>query len=122
MFEVQEIVIHEWIPYLISISLICSFTYVYLAHFHEGAVEGLFPVHHEWVPILPKPEPIGNRVEKHHWLTRRVKRKEAPDGDSDDCYPSFGLKNDIQRGGLLWAITVHSPISKNTVYSRLLPH
>ncbi|MFC6456432.1 hypothetical protein [Paenibacillus vulneris] len=121
MFEVQEMVIHEWIPYLISISVICTFTYAYLAHLHEGTTEGLFPVHHDWVPVLPMPMPDGHRVEQHHWLTRKVKRKEAPDGDLEDCYSSLGVKTIIQRGGPLWP-TMHSPFSKNTAYSQLLQH
>ncbi|SFF21956.1 hypothetical protein SAMN05216378_5528 [Paenibacillus catalpae] len=85
MLELQDL-----IPYFFSISILCSMAY--LAYFAHQSVDVEFSTVQKrfiWEPIVPLVV-ITSRLDKiQHWLARRIKRKEAPDGDSADCHSSF---------------------------------
>ncbi|MFS1516616.1 hypothetical protein V1503_08995 [Bacillus sp. SCS-151] len=52
-----------------------------------------------------------------HWINSKVKRKEAPDDDSD-CFPvSLRTKLQMRRGGKLWYVSLYSQfLRKRVVY------
>ncbi|MBU5443243.1 MULTISPECIES: hypothetical protein [unclassified Paenibacillus] len=121
MFEIQDILVHDLMLYLLSIGFICSFTCAYAAHLHRSAGDQLFPALRDGALPLAQPKRTAGRIEIHRWLTRRVKRKEAPDDDSGECLPSFGIANLSERGGLLWGRAEHSPSVRNICRLRLSP-
>ncbi|OMF37272.1 hypothetical protein BK133_06635 [Paenibacillus sp. FSL H8-0548] len=98
MFEFE---LHDIIPYLISISLLCSLAYAYAAHLHSGAYE--YWERHRVVSILyiALPQVLLRTVPLRHWLVRKVKRKESPDDDIADCSASFVALFSNKRGGFL---------------------
>ncbi|MBD3918108.1 hypothetical protein H8B09_05040 [Paenibacillus sp. PR3] len=105
MFELQDI-----IPYLFSISVLCSFAYVYLwwtggtSHDRHPSVQ----------MVLTLAEPSTPRVREwanlRHSLCRKVKRKEAPDDDTSNCSSSYEYIIAIIRGGFYtqWQTKQHS--------------
>ncbi|MCS7460649.1 hypothetical protein N0M98_10895 [Paenibacillus doosanensis] len=117
MFELQDVLIHELLPYLFSIGIICSFSYVYRIFLHDGVHLDWIRNEHPSMPPLPRPRLRQTRRDVHHGLTRRVKRKEAPDGESGDCRPSLESYFLSKRGGCLWQRrTMDSPGLKLSAY------
>lgn len=94
MFEFQELV-----PYLFTIGLLCTVTYTYLAHLHgnvpECWVEGGAVRSHAslMMPISARGQDMPVRLARH------IRRKEAPDEDTSDCFPSLNDDTANQRGG-----------------------
>lgn len=85
MLELQDL-----IPYFFSISILCSMAY--LAYFVHQSVDAEFSTVQKrfiWEPVIPVVVIISRLDKIQHWLARRIKRKEAPDGDSADCHSSF---------------------------------
>jgi len=114
LLELQDLMSSDLIPYLISIGLICSLTYAYVAHLYVAVDHFLVPAYRGRVAIVPHQERIVGRTEIHHWLTRSVKRKEAPDGDSGDCRSLIGIRTLPNQGGLLWSSSMYSPTSESS--------
>jgi len=104
-----ELELHDVVPYLFSISLLCSLAYAYASHLHSGAYEYLerSQVSNVLFIALPKQLLIQN-VPIHHWLARKVKRKESPDDDIADCSASFVALFSNKRGGFLCRRTMYS--------------
>ncbi|MFE5319470.1 hypothetical protein ACFQ88_12255 [Paenibacillus sp. NPDC056579] len=121
MIEIQDVVVHELLPYLFSIGIICSLGYVYAAFVHRGLTESRFRHNAVWIVHVPLPKQALGRRTMHHWLARKVKRKEAPEGDSDDYASSFGHIQLTKRGGLQWKRTMDSPDLPNTAFLQRLP-
>ncbi|MCY7484043.1 MULTISPECIES: hypothetical protein [Paenibacillus] len=113
LLEFQDLMSSDLIPYLISIGLICSLTYAYAAHLYVAVDHFLVPAYRGRVAIVLPQERIVGRTEIHHWLTRSVKRKEAPDGDSGDCHSLIGIRTLSNQGGLLWSSSMYSPTNEN---------
>ncbi|MDQ0061838.1 hypothetical protein [Paenibacillus harenae] len=98
MFELEW---HDIFPYLLSISLLCSFAYAYATHVNKNAyafMEGSREVS-LLLPILP--EALWRTIPIRHRLVRREKRKESPDDDITDCISSFVRASSYKRGGFL---------------------
>lgn len=114
LLELHDLMSSDLIPYLISIGLICSLTYVYAAHLYVAVDHFLVPAYRGRVAIVPLQERIVGRTEIHHWLARSVKRKEAPDGDSGACHSLIGNRTLTNQGGLLWSSSMYSPTIENT--------
>ncbi|CAM3304499.1 hypothetical protein PALU110988_14850 [Paenibacillus lupini] len=112
MLELHEL--HDLIPYIFSISILCSIAYAaYFAHHSMDTEFNTIQKRIIWEPIVPIVVVIHRLGRIQHWLTRRIKRKEAPDGDSADCNSSFGnaIQHVHKRGGFLWERrTMHSPL------------
>ncbi|WP_188890189.1 hypothetical protein [Paenibacillus radicis (ex Gao et al. 2016)] len=111
--------LHEVIPYLLSISIICSFAYA--AYFTRQSIEdngGWSPERFIWVPLILLVHQVSSPDRTQHWLVRKVKRKESPDGESADCSSSLRNQEHTQRGGFLWRQlqTKHSPFLKDTAF------
>ncbi|GMK41607.1 hypothetical protein PCCS19_46640 [Paenibacillus sp. CCS19] len=96
MFELQDI-----IPYLFSISVLCSFAYVYL--WWTGSAS--YDRHPSVQLVMTLSEPSTPRVREwanlRHELCRKVKRKEAPDDDTSNCSSSIADISSTIRGGKL---------------------
>ncbi|MCM3627956.1 hypothetical protein M3194_11340 [Paenibacillus glycanilyticus] len=97
MLELQDL-----IPYFFSISILCSMAY--LAYFAHQTVDAEFsPVLKRfiWEPLVPLVVVVSRLDKIQHWLARRIKRKEAPDGESADCHSSFVkiTQHEHKRGG-----------------------
>lgn len=104
MFE-----LHDLIPYFFSISIICTFAYA--AYFTSQTVEaaaGWEMDRFERQPLISIMDNVCDREQIHHWLARRIKRKEAPDGESADCRSSFVDDTPDKRGGYSWDKTMYS--------------
>jgi hypothetical protein len=103
-----ELELHDVIPYLISISLLYSLAYVYASHLHTGAYE--YWERNQVINILyiSLPQIMTHTVPLHHWLARKVKRKESPDDDIADCSASFAQKLSNKRGGFLCKRAMYS--------------
>jgi hypothetical protein len=105
MFE-----LHDIIPYLFSISVLCSFAYVYWWWIGSASQERHPSV--QLVLSLAKPSTPRVREWAHlrHRLCRKVKRKEAPDDDTSNCSSSYEVTFAIIRGGFdtLWPTKQHS--------------
>lgn len=103
--------LHDLIPYLFSISIICTFAYAaYFTHQAVNEGQGREQERFIWVPLIAPAEQVCDREQIHHWLARKIKRKESPDGDSADCSSSFAddYRNRKQRGGFTWGKLMHS--------------
>ncbi|MFF2481171.1 hypothetical protein [Paenibacillus sp. NPDC058071] len=115
MFE-----LHDLIPYFLSISVICSFAYA--AYFTRPSFDaGLVGASSKFirVPLIPLVQQSAFPDRILHWLVRRLKRKESPDGESADCMSSFTTEmNRNERGGLdkTWNQTRHSPLFTNIAF------
>ncbi|MDQ8736891.1 hypothetical protein [Paenibacillus sp. LHD-38] len=105
MFEFE---LHDVIPYLISISLLCSLAFAYASHLHSGAYEYWERDQVVKVLYIAMPQVLIRTVPLHHWLARKVKRKESPDDDIADCNASFVAPFLNKRGGFLWKRTMYS--------------
>jgi hypothetical protein len=103
LFELQEV-----IPYLMSISVICSFAYICFSCMPAAAIREWAIVRIVWTPVKKLKRRAFGSVEIHRRLVRKVKRKEASDEDSADCSASFDDKHLIKRGGFIWRKAVHS--------------
>ncbi|QDY82476.1 hypothetical protein FQU75_03110 [Paenibacillus polymyxa] len=94
MFELQDL-----LPYLLTIGLLCTVTYTYLAHSHgsidECWVEG-GPVRSHASPLMPM---SARGQDMPVRLARHIRRKEAPDEDASDCSPLLNDGTVNQRGG-----------------------
>ncbi|ASR47652.1 hypothetical protein B4V02_13700 [Paenibacillus kribbensis] len=94
MFELQDL-----LPYLFTIGLLCTVTYAYLTHLHgnvpECWVEGGAVRSHasSLMPISARGQDMPVRLARH------IRRKEAPDEDTSDCFPSLNDSIANQRGG-----------------------
>jgi hypothetical protein len=97
---------HDIFPYLLSISLLCSFAYAYASHANTNAyafTEGSIVVS----LLLPLyPEALWRTIPIRHWLVRREKRKESPDDDITDCKASFVHASSNKRGGFTCKQTI----------------
>lgn len=102
MFELEW---HDIFPYLLSISLLCSFAYAYAAHVNTNAYTFMEDSREVslLLPILP--EALWRTIPIRHWLVRREKRKESPDDDITDCKASFVRASSNKRGGFLCNLT-----------------
>lgn len=103
-----ELELHDVIPYLFSISLLYTLAYAYASHLHSGASE-----YWEWnqvvsILFIALPRVLIRTVPIHHWLARKVKRKESPDDDIADCSASFAQLFSNKRGGFLCKRTMYS--------------
>lgn len=102
--------LHDLIPYLFSISIICTFAYA--AYFTSQSIESGAGRQLDRVvcePLISVTEYQCDREQIHHWLARKTKRKEAPDGDSADCHSLFvDINTPDKRGGFSWDKTMHS--------------
>lgn len=105
MFEFE---LHDIMPYLISLSLLCSLAFAYASHLQTDA-------HEHWerdevisILYLSMPQVLIRTVPLHHWLARKVKRKESPDDDIADCLSSFVPVLSNKRGGFLCKRTMYS--------------
>ncbi|MCD8509426.1 MAG: hypothetical protein LRY73_05770 [Bacillus sp. (in: Bacteria)] len=56
-------------------------------------------------------------VEKQNFLTRIVKRKEAPEDDADYFFSSKAIITDRYRGGQQWKTNLYSTSLKGMVFS-----
>jgi len=103
-----ELELHDIIPYLISISLLCSLAYAYASHLHSGAYE--YWERNQVVSVMYSllPQVLIRSIPLHHWLVRKVKRKESPDDDIADCSNSFVQLFSNKRGGFLCKRTMYS--------------
>ncbi|WP_226000595.1 hypothetical protein [Paenibacillus sp. BJ-4] len=94
LFELQDL-----LPYLFTIGLLCTVTYAYLTHLHgnvpECWVEGGAVRSHasSLMPISARGQDMPVRLARH------IRRKEAPDEDTSDCFPSLNDGTANQRGG-----------------------
>ncbi|WP_068501565.1 hypothetical protein [Paenibacillus kribbensis] len=94
MFELQDL-----LPYLFTIGLLCTVTYTYLTHLHgnvpECWVEGGAVRSHasSLMPISARGQDMPVRLARH------IRRKEAPDEDTSDCFLSLNDGTTNQRGG-----------------------
>ncbi|MGO4545242.1 hypothetical protein AB4Z29_10610 [Paenibacillus sp. 2TAB23] len=105
MFEFE---LHDIMPYLISLSLLCSLAFAYASHLQNDA-------HEHWerdevisIMYLSMPQVLIRTVPLHHWLARKVKRKESPDDDIADCKSSFVPVLSNKRGGFKCKRTMYS--------------
>ncbi len=105
MFEFE---LHDIMPYLISLSLLCSLAFAYASHLQSDE-------HEYWerdqvvsILYLSMPQVLIRTVPLHHWLARKVKRKESPDDDISDCSASFVSLLSNKRGGFLCKRTMYS--------------
>jgi hypothetical protein len=110
LFELYDVV-----PYLFTINIICSFAYVYFAHLYVGESECWDSDPLAWAPVINVPERLILRDEIPNWLSRKVKRKDAPDDDDTDCTSSFVNLYPNKRGGLSWRRTMDS-FSQDVIY------
>ncbi|MDQ0256943.1 hypothetical protein J2S74_004388 [Evansella vedderi] len=55
--------------------------------------------------------------QKQNFITRIVKRKEAPEDDSDYLFSSIKMDFDRKRGGQRWKINLYSTSLKGMVFS-----
>lgn len=93
---------HDLLPYLLSIGLILTVSYAYIAHLYCGITEfwtfGGRSRQHYFYPLIlsitSHPAPLR--------LSRMIRRKEAPDDDSSDCMASLIPGMNYQRGGTTW--------------------
>lgn len=94
MFELQDL-----LPYLFTIGLLCTVTYTYLTHLHgdvpECWVEGgsVWPHASSLMPMSARGQDMPIRLARH------IRRKEAPDEDTSDCFSSLNDSTANQRGG-----------------------
>ncbi|MDQ6420117.1 hypothetical protein RB620_11780 [Paenibacillus sp. LHD-117] len=105
MFELE---LHDWLPYLFSISLLCTIAYSYTIHLRESTAVYLSQSAQTevWVTVVPQFAFVAMAVGL--WLIRYVKRKAAPDDDDSECGSSLDKQDQNQRGGLLCPATKHS--------------
>ncbi|GKU77650.1 hypothetical protein [Paenibacillus sp. L3-i20] len=96
MFELE---LQEWIPYLFSISLLCTFVYAYATHLHDKSVMTYDRAAVEEVRLGELPQVIHTITAVHKWLIRYIKRKDAPDDDESECLYSFVSWKTNKRGG-----------------------
>ncbi|MHA7967048.1 hypothetical protein ACX93W_23305 [Paenibacillus sp. CAU 1782] len=116
-----ELMLHDWLPYLLSISLLCTLTCIGTVHLsafvaaqkeyrQSGVIETVM------MPIVATVSGTSSTR-----LVRRVKRKDAPDDDDNDCGISLAERNNNQRGGLLCPIKNNSRADRPGVESMPLP-
>ncbi|WP_156739325.1 hypothetical protein [Paenibacillus oryzae] len=116
-----DIMLHDWLPYLLSISLLCTLTCIGTVHLlafvdaqkeyrQSGVVQTVI------MPIVATASGTSSTR-----LVRRVKRKDAPDDDDNDCVNSLAKRNNNQRGGLLCPIQNNSRADRYGVDSMPLP-
>ncbi|MNZ70035.1 hypothetical protein D3C78_883540 [compost metagenome] len=105
MFELE---LHDVIPYLFSISLLCSLAYAYASHLNVGEIEYWKRSLTAAVSIIILPRVIIRVVPIQHWLARKVKRKESPDDDISACKSSFVSVSSYKRGGFQCEGTMYS--------------
>lgn len=105
MFELE---LHDVIPYLFSISLLCSLAYAYASHLHSGAYEYWERNQVVITLYISLPQVLIRTVPLRHWLVRKVKRKESPDDDIADCPASFVPLFSNKRGGFLCKRAMYS--------------
>ncbi|MCL6459772.1 MAG: hypothetical protein K6T85_17395 [Gorillibacterium sp.] len=80
MFEFQEI-----LPYFLSLCMLCSVAYVFVARLYAGA-PGYYQRQASEPVRLQRPLlSTAHSVPIHLHLARIIKRKESPDDDSTDC-------------------------------------
>jgi len=103
--------LHDLIPYLFSMSIICTFAYAAYFVYQSTDDTASWPV----VQVIDVPHrsllvAVRECEQIQHWLVRRIKRKESPDGDLTDCPSSFvhHQHQTNKRGGFLWSIAGHS--------------
>lgn len=96
MFEIE---LHDLIPYIFSISILYSFAYLYSAHVQAVVYKRWESARTETPPAATAAMPLSRPRPVQHWLTRRVKRKEAPDDDGSACMSSFVNESFNKRGG-----------------------
>ncbi|WP_127531489.1 hypothetical protein [Paenibacillus kobensis] len=94
MFE-----LHDIIPYLFSISVLCSFAYVYFQWSTQPKVNPAGRERLQLAEAVRVAGPIREWASYRHELVRKVKRKEAPDEDASDCQSSNAQLRSIIRGG-----------------------
>jgi hypothetical protein len=103
-----ELELHDVIPYLFSISLLCSLAYAYASHLHSGDYEYWERNQVVITLYISLPQVLIHAIPLHHWLARKVKRKESPDDDIADCSASFVALFSNKRGGFLCKRTMYS--------------
>ncbi|MHA6481984.1 hypothetical protein ACX1C1_08775 [Paenibacillus sp. strain BS8-2] len=102
-----ELELHDWLPYLFSISLLCTIAYSYTIHLRESNAEYASRVSRTqlWLMVLPQLTSFVMAVGL--WLIRYVKRKSAPDDDDSACRSSLEKQQLNQRGGYICLIQQH---------------
>jgi hypothetical protein len=103
-----ELELHDVIPYLFSISLLCTLAYAYASHAQDGQSDFWVSSQVSEVLIAVLPRVLTRTVPLRHWLARKVKRKESPDDDAADCRSSFVDASSNKRGGFPCARTMYS--------------
>lgn len=94
MFELQDI-----IPYLFSISVLCSLAYVYLWWTGGTSPDRYTGVQMEMTLSEPSTPRVREWANLRHELCRKVKRKESPDDDTSHCASSVADTSSTIRGG-----------------------
>ncbi|MWC26750.1 hypothetical protein [Paenibacillus sp. MMS18-CY102] len=98
MFELNDI-----IPYLFSISVLCSLAYVYFCWTAHSPIEYYNSEPYVWLSEAPLAGTVREWADIRHGLVRKVKRKEAPDEDATDCNSSLAEElGSTIRGGFKW--------------------
>ncbi|NIK79081.1 hypothetical protein FHS15_004239 [Paenibacillus castaneae] len=105
MFEFE---LHDIIPYLISISLLCSLAYAYASHLNISTHEHWESSQAIHFIFISLPQLLLRTIPIHRWLARKVKRKESPDDDIADCSASFVALFPNKRGGFLCKRAMYS--------------
>ncbi|WP_096437866.1 hypothetical protein [Alteribacter populi] len=98
---------HDLVPLILSISLYVTIAGSQMINFmsNECVVRNRYmanrEIHSLHLEQVPDTELIEKSEERQNWITRIVKRKEAPEDDAD--YFSFSLEMiEMKRGGLIW--------------------
>ncbi|WP_051290051.1 hypothetical protein [Paenibacillus massiliensis] len=97
--------LHDLIPYIFTIGLICTVSYAYIAHLYCGVTK--YWLDYEggslWSDTISSPQLCIHIRQLSGHLSRVIRRREAPDDDISACHTSLKLKKNIQRGGALWS-------------------
>jgi hypothetical protein len=103
-----EFELHDIVPYLISLSLLCSLAFAFATHLHLDVYAYWERSQTLTVMFVLTPQVLIRTVPLHHWLARKVKRKESPDDDIADCSASFVALFSNKRGGFLCKQAMYS--------------
>jgi hypothetical protein len=103
-----ELELHDWLPYLFSISLLCTIAYSYTIHLRESSADYASSASRTQLWLIALPQLTSFVMAVGLWLIRYVKRKSAPDDDDSACTASLEKQRLYQRGGYICLIKQHS--------------
>jgi len=110
MFEFSQ----DLIPVLLTVSLYMTFAGAHLIQFmtHESSAANRSMTQkqlYSWRNLMvPEKMILGHHIDRHAWITRIMKRKEAPEDDSDYSFFSISVLTQL-RGGFMWEKNLYSP-------------